>query len=132
MKYGMEINFTEVIVGILRGMGIDVVPESWRDGCGSLWLSGALNQVKEYVDGSGVIDVPFEIRVRVPGRAVADRLRAAEYFRRAAVIMRGYGDGECEFRVISGAVKSAVYENGEEEYRAAYVMRVRVGKPPRV
>ncbi len=126
MKYGCETNFTEVIAGILAGLGVNVVPESWRDGVGSLWLSGALNLVKEYVDGSGVIDVPFEIRVRVPGRAVSDRLRAAEYFRCAAAAMRDYSGGECEFRIVSGAVKSAVYESGEEEYRAAYVFRVRV------
>ncbi len=126
MKYGCETNFTGVIAEILAGLGVNVVPEGWRDGCGSLWLSGALNLVKEYVDGSGVIEVPFELRLRVSGRAVSDRLKAAEYFRCAALAMRDYPAGDCEFRVVSGAVKSAIYENGEEEYRAAYVMRVRV------
>ncbi len=126
MIYGCEVNFAEVISGILNGIGVEVIPESWRDGVGSLWISGAFNQVKEYVDGTGVIDVPFEIRVRVPGRAVADRLRAGEYFRRAALAMRDYAGGDYEFRVISGAVKSAIYESGEEEYRASYMMRMRV------
>ena len=114
-------------------MGCDVAPETWRVNCGSLWMSGGGGEVKRYIDGSSLAEVPFEIRLRTPARSIKDRINVYGYYDavrdgiRAEPLLEGYGAYSAgEVRCVSGASKSAVYENGEEEYRAAYVFRFRL------
>ena len=107
-------------------MGIVLVPETWREDCGSLWLTGGGGVEKAYVDETKIIGVPFEIRVRCRGRSVGDRLDVIALFGRISERIRCCPMGEdCRISVSSGASKSAIYDNGEEEYRGAYVLKYR-------
>ena len=99
--------------------GAELVPETWRDGCASLWLTGG-GADTVYVDGSRRMAIPFEIRIRCHGRTVNDRLDAIAFFTNLGTII---ASGQADIAVTSGAYKSAVYENGEEEYRASYVLK---------
>jgi len=99
--------------------GVTFVPETWREGCASLWITGG-GVEKTYVDGSRIMAVPFEIRIRCDGRTVGDRLDAAAFF---AAVSDYIDTGNGDITVTSGASKSAIYDNGEEEYRASYVLR---------
>ncbi len=101
------------------GLGMIFVPETWRESCASLWITGGGTE-KTYVDGSRIMAVPFEIRIRCDGRTIADRLEAVSFF---AAVSRYIDGGSADITVTSGASKSAVYDNGEEEYRGAYVLR---------
>ena len=108
--------------------GTVFVPETWREGAATVMLSGGDSAVREYVDGSAVISVPFEVRVRCSHTSIKCRLDAVEFFSRIAsfvretsVVRSGVTVGEVS--VSGGTFKSAVYENGEEEYRAAYAFR---------
>lgn len=119
-----EIKIPEMICGYLNGMGGDIpfVPEAWRENSAAVWLTGGAERIREYVDGSAVVGVPFEIRVRCAGRSVADRLDAVQFFADIAEHIKTVAmeDDGAELEVTGGASKSAVYDNGEEEYRAAY------------
>lgn len=103
--------------------GVPIVPETWRESAASLWLTGGGIE-KTYVDGSCLMAVPFEIRLRCHGRTVDDRLDALTFFSTVGnIIASSQTSSRADIRVLSGASKSAIYENGEEEYRASYVLR---------
>lgn len=107
---------------------IGFVPEVWREGEAAVWLTGGVSAVREYVDGSAVMSVPFEIRVRCGCSSVAERLDAIAFFSLIENYVRSVPvttDGEEVGKVLStgGTFKSAIYENGDEEYRAAYTFR---------
>lgn len=119
-----EIKIPEMICGYLNGMGGDIpfIPETWREDSAAVWLTGGAERIREYIDGSAVIGIPFEIRVRCAGRAVSDRLDAVRFFTDIAeyIVKIPMDDGSAKIEITGGAAKSAVYDNGEEEYRAAY------------
>ncbi len=117
-------NLPEFLCDYFTEHGIPVVPEAWRDGYGSLWLTGSLSVVREYVDGGRVIDVPFEIRLRIRGDSVRSRLDALEYFAELGEAVKACPRGEAySLRILSGASKSAIFESGEEEYRGSFAIR---------
>ena len=107
---------------------ISFVPEVWREGEASVWLTGGVSASREYIDGSAVMSVPFEIRLRCGCSSVAERLDAIAFFSsvedyaRSTPVMH---DGGEYGRVIpsGGTFKSAIYPSGDEEYRAAYSFR---------
>ena len=115
---------------------IPFVPEAWREGAATVRLTGSMTAARSYVDGSQRLAVPFEVRVRCHGRAVSDRLDAVAFFRTLGWYVRTHlvpvfppRDGSDEWirgeiTEAGGPSKSAVYENGDEEYRAAYVLTV--------
>ena len=110
------------------GTGITFVPEVWREGAACVMLSGGEVAVREYVNGSAVISVPFEIRLRCSCASVKDRLDAVDFFSAVNAYVKNtpldcedYTDGVV--RPVGGTFKSAVYESGEEEYRSAYTFR---------
>lgn len=120
-----EIKLPELICGYLNGMGGEVpfIPEVWRENCAVVWLTGGGEKLREYINGSYVMGIPFEIRIRCAGRSIGDRLDAVKFFADIAEYVKINSppelvDGKVE--VTGGASKSAVYENGEEEYRASY------------
>lgn len=120
-----EIKIPELICGYLNSMGgeIPFVPESWREGSAAVWLTGGAKRIREYVDGSAVEAVPFEIRVRCAGKSVSDRLDAVQFFAEIAAYIKSVPMADTDntkIEATGGAYKSAIYENGEEEYRAAY------------
>lgn len=120
----MEYRIPEVLCAYFNhgGLGTRFVPETWREEGASLWLASG-GSVKSYVDGSKVVSVPFEIRVRCDGRSVGDRMRALDLFIAISQLLAHEPPEEYEITVTSMPSKSAIYENGEEEYRGSYVMR---------
>lgn len=121
----------------LGGSGtVPFVPEAWREGAATVRLTGGMTAARTYVDGSRRLAVPFEVRVRCRGYAVSDRLGAVDFFRILGQYVRTHlipvfepeiEGGEWirgEVTEAGGPSKSAVYENGDEEYRAAYVLTV--------
>lgn len=101
--------------------------EAWREGFASVSMSGGREIIRRYVDGSQIVGLPFEIRVRCGGESVGNRIDVLEFFRKIADFV-GENDVEadcCEGRITvkTSPSKSAVFESGEEEYRAAYVFR---------
>jgi hypothetical protein len=113
--------------------GIRFVPEVWRDGFASVWLTGGGKSVREYVDGSSIAAVPFEIRLRIEGESIADRLDAVAIFAKIDEYAKIVPVGEEAYvKQTSGAVKSAVYDDGSEEYRAAYELRYLKNAPSMV
>lgn len=104
---------------------ISFVPEVWREGDAAVWLTGAASAAREYIDGSCVMTVGFEIRLRCSKESVAKRLDAIDFFSSVEryVLANPVTSGGSEIGSIvpsGGSFKSAVYENGDEEYRAAY------------
>ena len=97
---------------------IPFVPEAWREGAATVRLTGSMTAARTYVDGSRRLAVPFEVRVRCRGRAVSDRLGAVDFYRQLGRYVRTH------LMPVIPPAKSAVYENGDEEYRAAYVLTV--------
>jgi len=108
--------------------GVTFVPEAWREGKGTLWLTGGVTDVREYVNGSVMRSVPFEVRIRCESDTVKKRLDVItvfavldEYIRSTPVPISENEVGEV--KPSGGAAKSAIYENGDEEYRAAFLFR---------
>ncbi len=107
---------------------ISFVPEVWREGEASVWLTGASSPSSEYIDGSGIMAVGFEIRLRCSNESIGRRLDAIAFFSAIEDYVRTYpvtSEGKAIGEIIpsGGSFKSAVYENGDEEYRAAYSFR---------
>ncbi len=120
-----EIRLPELLCDYFNGIDGEVtfIPEVWRENCATIWLIGGGERLREYIDGSYIMGIPFEIRVRCAGRSVSDRLDAVKLFSDISGYIKETSlsslvDGKVE--IMNGASKSAVYENGEEEYRASY------------
>ncbi len=118
----------EIICDCLSGIGgVTFVPEAWRDGCASVFLTGGVS-CRRYFDGSATESVPFEVRVRAAGRSLADRLSAVRLFANIDGLIDARGScfeceeiADIEIKAAGGVRKSAVYENGSEEYAAPYI-----------
>ena len=109
------------------GAGIPFVPEVWRDGAAAVWLTGSAYSVKEYVDGSAVNAVPFEIRLRCGGGDVSEKLAVLAWFDGLADYVKHHAPADgIRVRTASGASKSAVYDDGSEEYRMALTAEIRI------
>jgi len=122
-----EIRIPTLICDYLGGCdcGAEFVPEVWRDGYAAVWLSGGGECISEYIDGSSIVSVPFEVRIRCDGQSIGDRLDAVSFFACIADYIDSVPmeqDG-CSIRQTNGAQKSSVYDDGSEEYRAAYELR---------
>lgn len=122
-----EIKIPETLCSYFGEHGVTVSPEAWRDSgdgkSSALFLSGGRNTVSEYIDGTRVVDVSFEIRLRTRASSLKDRLDAIEFFRKVDEAVKAKNDGEFTLRLISGGAKSAIFDSGEEEYRASYAVR---------
>lgn len=104
------------------------VPEVWRDGAAAVWLTGAVGSSSKYIDGSGIMAVGFEIRLRCSHESIGKRLDAIAFFSAIEEYVQSTpltDEGKVIGSIIptGGSFKSAVYENGDEEYRAAYSFR---------
>lgn len=109
------------------------VPEVRRDGCAAVFLEASPPEIKTYIDGSYIESVPFEICVQCAGEGAGERLGAVSFFesvdRYAAdnpVNTEKYGICDAMIKRTSGISKSAVFDNGTEEYRAAYRFTCRI------
>ena len=107
---------------------ITFVPEVWREGEASVRLTGGVSAAREYIDGSAVISVPFEIRLRCGSSSIAERLDAIAFFSAIEDYVRSVpvavSDRDLGTVIPAGGTfKSSIYDNGDEEYRAAYSLR---------
>ncbi len=107
--------------------GLPCVPETWRNGAACLRLTGSAYPVREYVDGSAVNAVPFEVRLRCEGGDVSQKLAVLAWFDGLADYVKNHAPADgIRVRTASGASKSAVYDDGSEEYRMALTAELRI------
>lgn len=138
----MENEFYEmekILCGYLNGFGeVVFLPETWRDGAVCVSLTGGQEIFRSYVDGSYLAGIPFDIRVRLPRAAdnIAEKLDTAEFFAALAEYIRetpmtvdGWQVLPASGKPYGGAYhKSAVHDDGTEEYRAGYLLKVYIKK----
>lgn len=126
----------ELICTQLSECGLDVrfLPDTWRDGCACVSMSGGITVFGRYVDGSYSGGLQFDVRIRRSraSHICAGGLSAAEFF--AALDSRireiepepacGLYDMRIEpqSRLISSPHKSQTLEDGTVEYRAGYTL----------
>ena len=103
--------------------GREFIPETWRDGCISVFLAGGGGRVRSYVDGSGACEIPIEIKMRSVVRCEVDRLRVLDVLSEVEskdITMDDVGATLCS---AGSAKKTKTYENGSEEYTAPFVLK---------
>lgn len=132
--YAME----KILCDYLSGCGTVFLPETWRDGAACVSLTGGQDVYRTYVDGSYLAGIPFDVRIRKPKCAnnVADKLDAAaffaaleEYIHDTPMTVEGWRVLPASGKPFGGAYsKSAVYEDGTEEYRAGYLLKFYIKK----
>ena len=140
---GAEKRIPEILCDYLSGSGSVFLPETWREGAVCVSMTGGHEVYSEYVDGSYLAGIPFDVRIRKARSAdsIADKLDAAAFF--AALEdylhdtpMPAYDGQLRDMKVLpasgkpyGGAChKSAVHEDGTEEYRAGYLLKFYVKK----
>lgn len=126
--YTME----QILCAYLSGCGTVFLPETWRDGAVCVSLTGGQEVYRTYVDGSCLAGLPFDVRVRCPKCAdnAADKMEAAAFFAGLADYIRQTPMPVEGWRVLpssgrpfgGGYAKSAVWDDGTEEYRSGYVL----------
>lgn len=132
--YAME----KILCDYLSGCGEVFLPETWRDGAVCVSLTGGQDVYRTYVDGSYLAGIPFDVRIRKPKCAdnVADKLDAAafyaalaEYIHDTPMPVEGWRVLPSSGKSFGGAYsKSAVYDDGTEEYRAGYLLKFYIKK----
>ena len=125
-----KIKLPEDIISFFGERGISLTAEAWRSpGENSavkqavLSLDGSRNTLREYIDGSKIIEAGFEVRLRVRADSLKDRLDAAEFFRKVSLAVSDNAGESFTLSESSGMTKSAIYENGDEEFRASYKIK---------
>ena len=97
-----KIKLPEDIISFFGKRGISLTAEAWRDPREEnsavkqavLSLDGSRNTLREYIDGSKIIEAGFEVRLRVRADSLKDRLDAAEFFRKGSSEMLQPADTE--------------------------------------
>ena len=107
--------------------GREVIPETWRDGCVSVFLAGGGERVRSYVDGGVVVALPLDIKMREVVRCEADRLRVLDVLAEIADaaeagISLGTGVEYAKLSPAGSAKKVKSHENGSEEYVSPFVL----------
>lgn len=126
-----KIKLPEDIISFFGKRGISLTAEAWRSPGEEnsavkqavLSLDGSRNTLREYIDGSKIIEAGFEIRLRVRADSLKDRLDAAEFFRKVSLAVSDNAGENFTLNESSGMTKSAIYENGDEEFRASYKIK---------
>lgn len=126
-----KIKLPEDIISFFGKRGISLTAEAWRSPGEEnsavkqavLSLDGSRNTLREYIDGSKIIEAGFEVRLRVRADSLKDRLDAAEFFRKVSSAVSDKTNEKFTLSESSGMTKSAIYENGDEEFRASYKIK---------
>lgn len=136
-KTGAAASVPELICGQLSSCGLNVpfLPDTWREGCACVSMSGGITVLGRYVDGSFSGGLQFDVRVRRSraSHICAGGLSAAEFFAALDRAVRdiapepacGLSDIHIEPQssFISAPHKSQTLEDGTVEYRAGYTLR---------
>lgn len=133
----MENEFYETerrLCDYLGGIGCVFLPETWRDGAACVSMTGGQSINRAYVDGSYRTRIPFDVRIRKVrcANSVSDKLEIAAFFARLTDYIADTPFPDDGWRVLPSAgkpkscaySKSAVYDDGTEEYRAGYVLEI--------
>lgn len=126
-----KIKLPEDIISFFGKRGISLTAEAWRSPGEEnsavkqavLSLDGSRNTFREYIDGTKIIEAGFEVRLRVRADSLKDRLDAAEFFRKVSLAVSDNAGESFTLSESSGMTKSAIYENGDEEFRASYKIK---------
>ena len=126
-----KVKLPEDIISFFDEHGISLTAEAWRSPGEEnsavkqavLSLDGSRNTLREYIDGSKIIEAGFEVRLRVRADSLKDRLDAAEFFRKVSSAVSDNAGESFTLSESSGMTKSAIYENGDEEFRASYKIK---------
>ena len=126
-----KIKLPEDSISFFGKRGISLTAEAWRSPGEEnsavkqavLSLDGSKNTLREYIDGSKIIEAGFEVRLRVRADSLKDRLDAAEFFRKVSSAVSNNESESFTLSESSGMTKSAIYENGDEEFRASYKIK---------
>lgn len=128
----------KILCDYLGGCGTVFLPETWRDGAACVSLTGGQNVYRTYVDGSYLAGIPFDVRIRKEKCAdnVADKLDAAafyaslaEYIHDTPMAVEGWRVLPSSGKPFGGAyAKSAIYDDGTEEFRAGYLLEFYIKK----
>ncbi len=110
---------------LTNALGVEFIPETWRDGCVSVFLAGGSEKKRSYVDGSAIAELPIEIKARSVMRNESDRLRVIDILSGISSVREiSLGDGESAVLCSAGHLeKTKTYENGSEEYTSPFVLR---------
>ncbi len=117
----------------LGGSGTVFLPETERDGTASVSFTGGGELLRTYVDGSYLMAIPFDVRIRRrrASNDVSAKLDACRYFERLNEYVGSSPMGEglevlpTLGRAFGGTYsKSAIYEDGTEEFRAGYILKI--------
>ena len=122
----------ERIAAVLNGFAdrmAEYVPETMGNvlPCAGVFLLADVRETR-YVDGSVLCEVPFEVRIRIGGRNVRERLSVRENLASLGAYLRTaplYDEGILGIAAVGGAERSAVYQNGNEEYRMCFRAKVK-------
>lgn len=135
-----EVKLPEALTEYFAACGIRICADTWREITDDesvtdesvtdsteavLSLDGTKNIVREYIDGTSLVEYGFEIRRRGRADSVRDRLDAMSFFDKVNEAVRACEKREFSLKVSSGVAKAAVYDSGEEEYREGYKIVVR-------
>ena len=126
-----KVKLPEDIVSFFGERGISLTAEAWRSPGeensavkqAALSLDGSKSTLRAYIDGTKIVEAGFEVRLRVRADSLKDRLDAAEFFRKVSSAVSGYAGESFTLSESSGMTKSAIYENGDEEFRASYKIK---------
>ncbi len=90
-------------------------------------LSGSQTERRHYVDGTYCEEVPFEVRLRIGGQSMREKLDAVRFFEDLVRYTKDFPlTGEVDgvrfwgVRPLSGVEKSAILATGAEEYRMSF------------
>ena len=126
-----KIKLPEDIISFFGKRGISLTAEAWRSPGEEnsavkqavLSLDGSRNTLRKDIDCTKIIEAGFEVRLRVRADSLKDRLDAAEFFRKVSSAVSDNAGESFTLSESSGMTKSAIYENGDEEFRASYKIK---------
>lgn len=114
----------------------DFVPETDLESIPSASISAlsGSRKVREYIDGSSLCEMPFEVSLRINGASPSDRLRAVSFFEVLALWLEsqvweqsedfdGNRYGICEIAVSDGPVRNRGEEGISARFSAEYCLR---------
>ena len=112
----------------------DFLPETTEEAASAaaVTLAAGRRCVREYVDGSRLMEVPFRVRVRTAGGSPVRGLRTisllealADWLEKNGADEAGGNSGIRSVRRTDGPVKAAEFESGDMEFVSDFAVRLR-------
>ena len=122
------------ILNRFDGRERDFLPETTEEAvnASAVALAAGRRCVREYVDGSRLMEVPFRVRVRAAGGSPAVGLGTvsfleslADWLEESGADEAGENSGIRSVRRTDGPVKAAEFESGDMEFVSDFAVRLR-------